>query len=339
MDLHRNLSRILSRWDDFGGHASWQMAVACPSNRARPALQIGRKKGRPPKQPVGPGVGGRVTRRCSLALLNQAARATGDDCFGLRFGNALSLDQCGAWGKAVKEAPTLRAALGVVCRRMNMLHTGTKVELYEDSRRTLLSFRFVGRTHEDPRHYLEGSLAVVRKVVQLAEAGAVSVCFEHDRPPRVSELEPVLGARIAFNRPTNGVTVETARLDEPLSKSTTTTHGPMEALALSACEDLVQAVVQAIAKLIPYGWLTIQSTAAAVGLQVRTLERRLDKWGVPYKTLLDEVRRARALELMRTGGHSMTDIALLLGYSEQAHFTRAFRRWTGMSPRQYDVAD
>jgi len=278
-----------------------------------------------------------VPRRCSLALLNQAARATGDDCFGLRFGDALSLDQCGAWGKAVQEAPTLRAALGVVCRRMNMLHTGTKVELYEDSRRTLLSFRFVGRTHEDPRHYVEGSLAVARKVVQLAEAGAVSVCFEHDRPPRVSELEPVLGTRIAFNRPTNGVAVVSARLDEPLSKSNSATHGPMETLALSACEDLVQAVVQAIAKLIPYGWLTIQSIAAAVGLQVRTLERRLDKWGVPYKTLLDEVRRARALELMRTGGHSMTDIALLLGYSEQAHFTRAFRRWTGMSPRQYEI--
>ena len=66
-----------------------------------------------------------------------------------------------------------------------------------------------------------------------------------------------------------------------------------------------------------------------------SLERRLDGWGVPYKALLDQVRQARAVELLRTGRHSMTDIALLLGYSENAHFTRAFRRWTGMSLRRF----
>ncbi len=276
-----------------------------------------------------------VTRRCSLALINQAARATGDVAFGLHVGAACSLDQCGAWGKAVQEAPTLRTALNVVCRRMNLLHTGSKVELHEDSRRTLLEFRFRGRTDEDPRHYVEGAMAVAQKVVQLAEGIAVSVCFEHNRPPYASKLEQVLGPHISFNRPTNGVIMESARLDEPLSGRTAVTLGPMEILAPSAFENLVQAVLQAIGTLMPYGRPTIQATAAAVGLHVRTLERRLDKWGIPYSALLDQARQARALELLRTGHHSMTDIALLLGYSEHAHFTRAFRRWTGMSPRQY----
>jgi AraC-like DNA-binding protein len=85
----------------------------------------------------------------------------------------------------------------------------------------------------------------------------------------------------------------------------------------------------------PYGRPTIQGTAAAVGLQVRTLERRRGRWGVPYKALLDHVRRTRAVELLRAGQYSMVDIALLLGYSDNAHFTRAFRRWIGLSPRQY----
>jgi AraC-like DNA-binding protein len=67
----------------------------------------------------------------------------------------------------------------------------------------------------------------------------------------------------------------------------------------------------------------------------RRVERRLDRWGVPFEAILDHVRRIRALELLRSGQYSMTDIALLLGYFQNAHFTWAFRRWTGMSPRRY----
>jgi AraC-like DNA-binding protein len=276
-----------------------------------------------------------LPRRSSLALVNQAARATGNTFLGLHVGAACSLDQCGAWGKAVQEAPTLRAALNVACRRINLLHTGSQLALHEGPRTTLLEFRFLGRTYEDSRHYVEGTLAVAQKVALLAQGMAVSVCFAHDRPPAVSELERVLGPRISFSRPTNGLILESARLDEPLPRATVGTRGQLGTPVFSPCENLVQAVLQAIEKLMPYGRPTVQDTAAAVGLHVRTLERRLDRWGVPYKALLDQVRRTRAHELLRTGRYSILDIALLLGYSENAHFTRAFRRWTGLSPRQY----
>ncbi len=276
-----------------------------------------------------------IPRRSSLALVNEAARATGNAFLGLQVGAARSLAQCGAWGKVVLEAPTLRAALHVACRRINLLHTGSKAVLHEDSRTTLLEFRFLGRTYEDPRHYIEGSLAVVRQVASVAPAVGISICFEHDRPSHVSEPERVLGPRVSFNQPTNGLILESARLDEPLSTATSGANGPMETPIHSRCEKLVHAVHQAIKKLMPYGRPTIRDAAAAVGLEVRTLERWLDKWGVAFKGLLDHVRKTRAIELLRSRECSITDVALLLGYSDNAHFTRAFRRWTGLSPRQY----
>ena len=209
------------------------------------------------------------------------------------------------------------------------------MELHEDSRETVLEYRFLGRTYEDPHHHVEGSMAVAQKVALLAEDASTSVWFEHDRPPNVSELERVLSPCISFNRPTNGLVLESARLDQPLSRRTMGTKGPLATPGLSHCEHLVQMVLQAIEKSMLYGRPTLRATAAAVGLHVRTLERRLDEWGVPYKALLDHVRRTRSVELLRSGRYSMVDIALLLGYSEHAHFTRAFRRWTGISPRQY----
>jgi AraC-like DNA-binding protein len=64
----------------------------------------------------------------------------------------------------------------------------------------------------------------------------------------------------------------------------------------------------------------------------RTLKRRLAEQETSYTELLDHARHARALELLR-GDTSAEEVSSQLGYSDAANFTRAFRRWTGKSPR------
>jgi AraC-like DNA-binding protein len=58
-------------------------------------------------------------------------------------------------------------------------------------------------------------------------------------------------------------------------------------------------------------------------------------WGVTFEQLLDDFRLHHALIMLRDDEHSITDVAFDLGYSDAAHFTRAFRRWTGVTPRQF----
>ena len=66
-----------------------------------------------------------------------------------------------------------------------------------------------------------------------------------------------------------------------------------------------------------------------------TLQRRLRREGTTYQSLLDSTRRDLALDYLRQGRHSLADITFLLGFTDQSNFTRAFRRWTGKTPRQY----
>jgi AraC-like DNA-binding protein len=66
-----------------------------------------------------------------------------------------------------------------------------------------------------------------------------------------------------------------------------------------------------------------------------TLQRRLRREGTTYQSLLDSTRRELALDYLRTGEHSLADITFLLGFADQSNFTRAFRRWTGKTPRQF----
>jgi AraC-like DNA-binding protein len=72
--------------------------------------------------------------------------------------------------------------------------------------------------------------------------------------------------------------------------------------------------------------------ARQLGMSERTLKRRLAEQDTSYTDLLDHERHVRALELLR-GDTSVEEVSSRLGYSDAANFTRAFRRWTGKSPR------
>ncbi|MGA9574514.1 MAG: helix-turn-helix domain-containing protein [Lysobacterales bacterium] len=86
------------------------------------------------------------------------------------------------------------------------------------------------------------------------------------------------------------------------------------------------------------GNLNIHLAAEMAGLSKRTFQRRLGDLQFDYNTLIDQVRLKQALSLLIKPDVTVTEIAFDLGYSEPAHFTRAFRRWTALSPREYPSA-
>ncbi len=86
---------------------------------------------------------------------------------------------------------------------------------------------------------------------------------------------------------------------------------------------------------LPYGNVTVERVSALLRMSTRTLQRRLRDWGFAFEEIVDDVRRVEAVRRVVTGDGSSMEIAFMLGYSDQAHFTRAFRRWTGMAPRDY----
>ena len=66
----------------------------------------------------------------------------------------------------------------------------------------------------------------------------------------------------------------------------------------------------------------------------RSLQRKLQAEGVSFRDVVDEARHKLAVVYLGDQNLSLTDVACLLGYSEAAAFTRAFKRWTGQAPSQ-----
>lgn len=105
-------------------------------------------------------------------------------------------------------------------------------------------------------------------------------------------------------------------------------------LALPESDNFDRALQQVMLRLLPDGAATLLRAARELHLSVRTLQRRLDQRGQNWQQLLDQTRVQLAHQYLRDRSLSLGDIALLLGYSEQSAFNRAFRRWTGETPRR-----
>lgn len=99
--------------------------------------------------------------------------------------------------------------------------------------------------------------------------------------------------------------------------------------------ELVRIVQGVIAASLASGTATIAEASVAAGLSVRRLQRRLAKQGVTYSQLREKVRCDTAFRLIDDRGLSLAEVASALGYSDPAHFTRAFVRWNGVPPRVY----
>ncbi len=105
-------------------------------------------------------------------------------------------------------------------------------------------------------------------------------------------------------------------------------------LALPESDSFDRALQQVMLRQLPDGSATLRRAAHDLHLSVRTLQRRLDRRGQTWQQLLDQMRMQLAHQYLTDPSLSLGDVALLLGYSEQSAFNRAFRRWTGQTPRR-----
>jgi len=97
--------------------------------------------------------------------------------------------------------------------------------------------------------------------------------------------------------------------------------------------DVIADVRREVIEAIGQGEASIEVVAEALALSPRSLQRRLREHDLSFKDVVAEARLALAHRYLDDPTISLTDAAFLLGYSDLSAFSRAFRRWTGASPR------
>lgn len=284
-----------------------------------------------------------VPLREQFRFLERAARETGDGCFGARLGQAVKSPDLSAYGAWVCAAATLRQAMQRAHAGLaSMLQTSTNLYVANEGERVRWSIEFV-EPETDGRHHNEllglGYMMDVVRVYAGRKWRPEIVMTALPRGEPRAELEAILSTNVSHGHAMTSMIFDAELLDcraQAYGWRGETSTPPTEPHVPGQNDEL--GTIAAVLDLALHeDYPRIEWVAAKLGTTRRSLQRRLAMHGTTFQQLADETLFRRASDLLRKDEMPITAIALELGYRDPAHFTRAFRRWTGQAPSTYRV--
>ena len=100
-------------------------------------------------------------------------------------------------------------------------------------------------------------------------------------------------------------------------------------------DTLVEQVRTMIKDELSGGNASVERIADSLSMSGRTLQRKLREHGTSHQELLDQMRRDLALRYLQEPEMAICEVAYLLGFSESSALHRAFKRWTGKTPKEF----
>ena len=162
-------------------------------------------------------------------------------------------------------------------------------------------------------------------------------------PPYRAEYERIFRVPVVFGSDRNSLRIDEALLSSyrlpPSSRYVTAVlkeHAETLLAKLDSSQSTRDRVERSLMNLLPTGEACMDAIAGELGLSCQTLFRRLKAEGTTFEKVLDELRRTTALRCLDGEKASVKRTARLVGFSDTTAFSRAFKRWTGSSPREYD---
>ena len=281
--------------------------------------------------------------RSFCRLFEESARATRNDNFGLWFGINFDPRDLGLWGYAALSAPTAGAALDTLVELFPLHQQSSSMKLRRDPSGPMrFEYRIETPSIVERRQDAELTLGQILSFMRSSLGPRWSpkeVHFEHPRPQNWHDHECAFGAPVYFAQTSNAVLFDASALSAPMPS-----HDPRLMVAMRQClqqiagrndlrASITDQVRAAVAAHLADGTPTLDVIAAELRLATSHIQRELHRDGLTFLTLIERARRDLAFSYLRQRQLSLSEIALLLGYSELSAFSRAVRRWTGSSPR------
>lgn len=278
-----------------------------------------------------------------VALLEALSLRT-DSNIGLRMGLDLDSTSFGVYGHAARSATDMEMALRCMSRFIVAHIQATRLDLSINDHVVIIDYQITDPTIFQRRQDSELALSAILNC--LREISGVEfwphrVDFEHAAPEDQQLHREIFQCPLHFNQLSNRLHFSRDILSLPLRTSDIRLYRALEPLleqqskVRSQTMDFLGRVSRAIAGCLCLGVVSLEQIARSQGMSGRTLQRRLGELGIEFSNLVEDVRRTLALDYIKNKEYSLTEVALLVGYSESSSLSRAFRRWTQLTPQQY----
>lgn len=278
-------------------------------------------------------------------LLGACVRRTACRHFGLLVGQNVNLESLGIAGRLARNAPSVGRALEDLEEFFVLQDSGAvpHVAVRDGFATFTYSIHVTGMRNADQVYDLAVA-AMCNVMRQLCGSGwrADAALLPHGRPDNIRPYREALQAPLRFDAVQAAIQFPASWLKRAIPGADPLLHRLLEdraSLDRSRVSPLLHNEVRrAIRALLMTGECRREAVAHRLNLHPRTLVRRLQESGTTYQTLLDEMRSQTAKQLLHDTRSPVSRIAASLGYGDPTVFTRAFRRWTGLTPREFRAA-
>lgn len=291
---------------------------------------------------------GRVPLASYVALMSAAKSLCQAPSLALHLGAHQDLKEMSVVGLICYAAPTMGEALvqlnryGALVAEVDVPDSGGRFQIAQhDGELWLVD------TRRDPNSFPELTESTWSRFIAETSrhfpgaAFAKAVHVTHPAPAYAAEYEQVLKVPVTFKAARNAIMIDPSWLAIELHNPSRYAFGVLSdhaARLLASLENAATTRGRVEGLLIPLlhkGDLRMADAARQLGLSRQTLYRRLKAEGLTYETLVDDLRRRMALHYLGGAKTSVNETAYLVGFSDPSSFSRAFKRWTGDSPRAF----
>lgn len=265
--------------------------------------------------------------------------------FGMRLAQHQDVAVLGTIALIVRHSATLGEALAAICRYMPYHTPGARMTVTADSAdpgRSLIHYDVSLLPGDARRHAMELSFCVLHNFVLLA-SGASGADWELDfrhlppQPLTASDYSRYFRGAVRFGQGSDQLAIPSTLLAVPVAADNALLRESAERFVGNLLRrhplDLAQQVQALVERQLATGGCQLPRIAAQMGVQKRTLQRRLKEQGLFFEDIVDSVRQQQAHEYLGYAALPLTEVAALLGYTEQSSFNRACKRWFGMTPQ------
>ncbi|KJK09617.1 AraC family transcriptional regulator [Burkholderiaceae bacterium 16] len=277
-------------------------------------------------------------------LLDLSATASGAEDFGLRMGERRQLSVLGPLGMVVRDSPTLRDALSAMMRYI-VLHSEALVIGIEERDgasviRMSLMVEYAGSTRQADEMVLGSFYRMLRELIG-PRWRAQRICLSHRAPRNLASYLRVFGGSVDFGCDFNGIVCALKDMDAvpPAAHPELAryAHAYLDSLVAIATQSMTEKVRRMVLSLLTTGNCSVERVASQLGIDRRTVYRKLLHEGATFSGILDEVRAMLAVQYLGHSERSVSYVAALLGFSMQSAFSRWFRDHFGCSPSAWRV--
>lgn len=271
---------------------------------------------------------------------------TGREDIGLICGNRFPTQVISLLGYVMANAPTMRIAVEKCCTYQRAIGDTMGMAIEKGPDTSTIRLEQWSDWHDTLRYSVDMMMAAIPS---WASANApepirpLRVGFRYERPADTSPYEVIFApAPVSFGTPESYQIYENAALDQPVIGANAEMFKYFEGKSKNLLNDYEgrntytfktrQRIVSALQGITP----GIEGVASELAVSVRKLQAELTAEGTSFSTLLNDVRRDLAKQYLKEKEVSKAEIAYLLGYSEVSVFSRSFKKWTGLTPSEYE---